>query len=113
MNRLRHLASLLLITAFAVFQLLSTAPVLCRCNLLAALSFRGPGVPAVEAPGEAAPGSTEECPGCMVSGLAAVLSPGVSVFAPSVRSTATSLPVDTAFRVLLGEALRSRAPPSA
>jgi hypothetical protein len=111
MNRLRHLATLLLVTAFAVFQLLSTAPVLCRCNLLA-LTFRGPGAPTVDVPEEASSESTNECPGCMVSGLSAVLSPGVSVFAPSVRSTAASLPVDTAVRVLLGEALRSRAPPS-
>jgi hypothetical protein len=47
----------------------------------------------------------------MVSGLSAVLSPGLSVFAPSVRVAAPPLPAYAAIRALPGEDLRSRAPP--
>jgi hypothetical protein len=113
MHRLRHLASLLLITAFAVFQLLATAPLLHpRCNPLGNLTFRGPAHPALHTPEGTSTGSPDECPVCMVSGLSAVLSPGLSVFAPSARAAAPLVPAYMAIRALSGEDLRSRAPPS-
>ncbi|HEX3554928.1 MAG TPA: hypothetical protein VIA62_17020 [Thermoanaerobaculia bacterium] len=114
MIRLRHLATLLLVTAFAVIQLLATAPLLHpNCNLLGMLAFQGPATPAVHTPEGAATGSTDECPVCMVSGLSAILSPGLAVFAPIARVAAPPLPADAAFRALFSENLRSRAPPSA
>jgi len=112
MNRLRLPATLLLVTAFAVFQLLATAPLLHpRCNLLGSLTLQGPNPAALHTPEGAATGNTDECPVCMVSGLAAVLSPGLSVFSPDARVVAHLLPARAAVRALPGEDLRSRAPP--
>jgi hypothetical protein len=113
MNRLRHSANLLLITAFTVIQLLATAPLLHpHCNLLGSLTLKGPTPSALHTPEGATTGSTDECPVCMVSGLSAVLSPGLSVFAPSARVAAASLPAGTVVRTLFSANLRSRAPPS-
>jgi hypothetical protein len=113
MNRRRPFATLLLVTAFAVFQLLATAPLLHpRCNLLGLLTFQGPAHPVLQTPEGTVTGSTDECPICMVSGLSAVLSPGLSVFAPSARVAAPLLPAYAAIRALPGEGLRSRAPPA-
>jgi hypothetical protein len=112
MNRLRHHATLLLVTAFAVVQLLATAPLLHpRCNPLGSLTFQGPNPSALHTPEGTSTGSPDECPVCMVSGLSAVLSPGLSVFAPSARLAALPLPAYAAIRALPGEDLRSRAPP--
>lgn len=113
MKRLRPLGTLLLVTAFAVLQLLATAPLLHpHCNLLGMLTLQGPATPAVHTPEGAPAGSTDECPVCMVSGLSAVLSPGLSVFAPSSCVAAPPLPAYAAIRALPGEDLRSRAPPA-
>ncbi|HEV7785893.1 MAG TPA: hypothetical protein VGQ28_11190 [Thermoanaerobaculia bacterium] len=113
MNRLRQLATLLLATAFAVVQLLATAPLLHpHCNLLGSLTLQGPAHPALHTPEGTSTGSTGECPVCMVSGLSAVLSPGLSVFAPITRVAAPPLPAYSAIRALPGEDLRSRAPPA-
>jgi hypothetical protein len=113
MHRLRHLGTLLLATAFTVVQLLATAPLLHpRCNLLGNLTLRGPAHPALHTPEGTLTGSPDECPVCMVSGLSAVLSPGLSVFAPSACAAAPPLPANVAIRALPGEDLRSRAPPS-
>ena len=62
MIRLRHLATLLLVTAFAVIQLLATAPLLHpNCNPLGTLALQGPAAPAVHTPeGTAASRSTDE-----------------------------------------------------
>jgi hypothetical protein len=112
MNRLRPLGTLLLVTAFAVIQLLATAPLLHpHCNLLGSLTLQGPNPAALHTPEGASTGSTDECPVCMVSGLSAVLSPGLAVFAPSARVAAPPLPAQVAVRALPGEDLRSRAPP--
>jgi len=115
MIRLRHLATLLLVTAFAVIQLLATAPLLHpNCNPLGTLALQGPAAPAVHTPaGTAASRSTDECPVCMVSGLSAVLSPGLAVFAPVARVDAPPLPAAAVVRTLFSANLRSRAPPSA
>jgi hypothetical protein len=113
MNRLRHHANLLLIIAFAVVQLLATAPLLHpHCNLLGALTLQGPDPSALHTPEGATTGNTDECPVCMVSGLSAMLSPGLSVFAPSARVAAASLPAGTVVRTVFSANLRSRAPPS-
>ncbi|HEX4960758.1 MAG TPA: hypothetical protein VF173_07960 [Thermoanaerobaculia bacterium] len=113
MNRLRPLATLLVVTAFAVIQLLATAPLLHpHCNLLGTLAFQGPAAPAVQTPEGSSTGRTDECPVCMASGLSAVLAPGLAVFAPSVRAAAPPLPAYCALRTLSGEGLRSRAPPA-
>ena len=113
MNRLRHLGNLLLITAFAVVQLLATAPLLHpHCNLLGNLTLQGPDPSALHTPEGATTGNTDECPVCMVSGLSAVLSPGLSLFAPSARVAAAPLPAGTVARTLFRANLRSRAPPS-
>ncbi|MFY9825547.1 MAG: hypothetical protein WAM82_29505 [Thermoanaerobaculia bacterium] len=112
MHRLRPLGTLLLATAFTVVQLLATAPLLHpRCNLLGMLTLQGPTPAALHTPERASTGSTDECPVCMVSGLAAVLSPSLSVFAPNARVAAQLLPVQAAIRALPGENLHSRAPP--
>jgi len=112
MNRLRPLGTLLLVTAFAVVQMLATAPLLHpHCNLLGNLTLRGPAHPALHTPEGTSTGSPDQCPVCMVSGLSAVLSPGLSVFAPSARVAAPPLPAYVAIRALPGEDLRSRAPP--
>lgn len=114
MNRLRRLATLLLVTAFAVFQLLATEPLLHpRCSLLGAVTLQGPATPALHTPEGTASGSSDECPVCMVSGLSAVLSPGLSVFSPVVRVSAPPLPADNIVRILFRANLRSRAPPTA
>jgi hypothetical protein len=113
MNRLRHPATLLLATAFAVVQLLATAPLLHpNCNPLGVLAIQGPAIPAVHTPEGTATRSTDECPVCMVSGLSAILSPGLAVFAPIARVAAPPLPAYCALRTLPGEGLRSRAPPA-
>jgi hypothetical protein len=113
MIRLRPLATLLLVASFAAFQLLATAPLLHpNCNLLGMLVIQGPATPAVHTPSEAATGSTDECPVCMVSGLSAILSPGLAVFAPIARVATPPLPAGTVVRALFSANLRSRAPPS-
>jgi hypothetical protein len=116
MNRLRSSATLLLVTAFAVFQLLATAPLFhsAHCETLESLTqavhqreaptFRDGGGAGLERPAD--------CPVCMVSGLAAILSPGLSVCSPTAHKAASHLSVDAAVRRLSSENLRSRAPPS-
>jgi hypothetical protein len=117
MNRLRHSAILLLITAFAVFQLLATAPLFhsAHCESLETLAqakhqreapaFRDGGGRTLE--------DTDECPVCMASGLSAILSRGLPVFAPAPRLATPPLPSGFAVRARFSENLRSRAPPSA
>ena len=116
MNRLRSSATLLLVAAFAVFQLLATAPLFhtAHCESLESLTqakhqreaptFRDGGGAELE--------RTTECPVCMVSGLAAILSPGLSVGAPTAHKAASPLPSDAAVSPLSSENLRSRAPPA-
>lgn len=116
MNRLRSSATLLLVTAFAVFQLLATAPLFhsARCENLESLTqaqhqreaptFRDGGGVELE--------RTTECPVCMVSGLAAILSPGLSVCAPTAHRAASHLSPDVTAGPLSSENLRSRAPPA-
>jgi hypothetical protein len=116
MNRLRHLALLLLVTAFAVFQSLATAPLFhpdCESleTLIQAQHVRE--APALSTPEGMVPRNTEECPVCMVSGLAAILSPGLAVFAPTAHLTAPPRTSDGAVRARPSESLRSRAPPAA
>jgi hypothetical protein len=117
MNRLRSSATLLLVAAFAVFQLLATAPLFhtAHCESLESLTqaqhqreaptFRNGGGAELERPAE--------CPVCMVSGLAAILSPGLSVCAPTAHRAGSQLPPDAALGALSSENLRSRAPPAA
>jgi hypothetical protein len=116
MNRLRSSATLLLVAAFAVFQLLATAPLFhsAHCESLESLTqaqhqreaptFRDGGGAELE--------RTTECPVCMVSGLAAILSPDLSICAPTTHGAASLLPPDAAAGPLSSENLRSRAPPS-
>jgi hypothetical protein len=115
MNRLRHLATLLLVTAFAVFQLIAPAPWLHpRCNAWGALGqvFQGPEPPAVQTDdGAATPGSSDECLVCRVSGLSAILLPGLAVHAATAVLAAPLLPVEEPARAPFSEQLRSRAPP--
>ena len=115
MIRSRKLASLLLATVFAVFQLLATAP------LLHADSERVQAVvtaqhqreaPAFRGLGEGVRRSTDECPLCLLSGLTVVLSPRLAVFAPKVLQAQPVLPADVALRAPFSEHLRSRAPPA-
>ena len=90
MNRLRHLATLLLVTAFAVFQLLATAPLFHPdCESLGVLASRLTSARLrPSTPEGTATRSTDDCPVCMVSGLAAILSPGLAVFAPTAHVAA-------------------------
>jgi len=112
MIRSRKLASLLLV-AFAAFQLLVMAPQLHpHCNNLGLL-LQSASDPAVQAPGEKALQTGDECPICMASSLAAVLSPRLAVFAPKVLLAAPTLPADVPPRAPVSEHLRSRAPPAA
>jgi len=117
MKRLRHPATLLLVTAFAVFQLLATAPLLHpRCNAWGPLvqALQGSEAPAVHPQeGAATPGSTDECLVCRVSGLSAILLPGLTVFAATAHLAAPPLPSEAPVRAPFSENLRSRAPPSA
>ncbi len=116
MNRLRHPAILLLVTVFAVFQLLATAPLFhsAHCESLETLAQakHQREAPTFRNGGGVALGSTDECPVCMVSGLAAILSPGLSVFAPTAHVAASHLPPGAAVRAFASEDLRSRAPPA-
>jgi hypothetical protein len=116
MNRLRPITTLLLVTAFAVFQLLAPAPWFhsAHCDSLETLAqakhqresptFRNGAGVGLE--------NTDECPVCMVSGLAAILSPGLAVFAPTDHLTASYKAPDGLVRALRSESLRSRAPPA-
>jgi hypothetical protein len=116
MNRLRHLTILLLVTAFAVFQLLATAPLFhpdCESLETTIQAQHVREAPALGTPEGASSRNTDECPVCMVSGLAAILSPGLAVFAPTAHLSTPHLAPDAAVRVLRGESLRSRAPPAA
>jgi hypothetical protein len=115
MIRSRKLASLLLAAVFAVFQLLATAP------LLHADSERVQAVvtaqhqleaPAFRGLGEGLQRSTDECPICMASNLAAVLAPRLAVFAPKVLQAQPILPAGVPLRAPFSEHLRSRAPPA-
>jgi hypothetical protein len=116
MNRLRHLAILLLVTAFAVSQLLATAPLFhsAHCESLETLAQakHQREAPTFRNGGGVALGGSEECPACMVSGLAAILSPGLAVFAPATHVAAPPLPADAAVRFLVSKDFRSRAPPA-
>lgn len=115
MNRLRYRLTLLLVTAFAVFQLLATAPLFHPdCESLETLvqAQHEREAPALRAPGGVVPRSADECPICMVSGLAAILSPGLAVFAPTAHVDAPHLPPDAGVQALASENLRSRAPPA-
>jgi hypothetical protein len=115
MHRLRHLALLLLITAFAVFQALATAPLFhpdCESLETQVQAQHVREAPALGSPEAASPRNTDECPVCMVSGLAAILSPGLAVFAPADHLTAPQRAPDGLVRALRSENLRSRAPPA-
>jgi hypothetical protein len=115
MNRFRPFTVLLLATAFAVFQLLATAPLFhSHCESLETVvqAKHAREAPTLRGPKGALPRSTDECPACMVSGLAAVLSPGLAVFAPIAYVAAAHRPSDAAVRALLSDDLRSRAPPA-
>jgi len=116
MNRLRHSAILLLITAFAVFQLLATAPLFhsSHCESLETLAQakHQREAPAFRDGGGRTLQDADECPVCMVSGLSAVLSRSLPVFAPTPRLAAPPLPPGVAARALFGENIRSRAPPT-
>jgi hypothetical protein len=115
MNRLRHLSALLLVVAFATFQLLASAPLFHshHCESLETLSQakHQREAPAFRPLGETLPEGTDECPVCMVSGLAAILSPGLAVLTPTADQAALLLPPDAAVRVTAAGSLRSRAPP--
>jgi hypothetical protein len=112
MNRPRHLANLLLIAAFAAVQLLATAPLLHPfCNPLGLL-IQGPASSAVHTPEGTAGRAAEECPICMVSGLAAVLAPRLAVSAPAAHSAKPLPPTVADLFSRAGEDLRSRAPPA-
>ncbi|HXO22782.1 MAG TPA: hypothetical protein VOA87_22925 [Thermoanaerobaculia bacterium] len=116
MIRRRPLATLLLLTSFTAFQLLSSAPQLHpRCNLLGALeqALEGPAATAVHTQEETAGRSTDDCPVCMVSSLSAILAPGLLVFAPAAHPSAPVMRADSAVQAPFREDLRSRAPPSA
>jgi hypothetical protein len=115
MNRLRHAAALLLVTAFTAFQLLASAPLLhSHCENLETLAQakHQREAPAFRPLGQTLPQGTEECPVCMVSGLSAILSPGLAVLAPSAHVAAAPVPADAAVRSSRSESLRSRAPPA-
>jgi hypothetical protein len=116
MNRLRHSATLLLITAFAVFQLLATAPLLhsAGCENLESLSQakHQREAPAFRDGGGRTRG-TDECPVCMVSGLSAILSPDLAVFSPLALQAVPLLPAGAAERSPSHRNLRGRAPPAA
>jgi hypothetical protein len=116
MNRLRQAVLLLLITAFAVFQALATAPLFhpdCESLETAVQAEHVREAPALSTPEGCTPRSADECPVCMVSGLAAILSPGLAVFAPTDHLTASYKAPDGLVRALRSESLRSRAPPAA
>jgi hypothetical protein len=116
MNRLRHLAILLLVTAFAVFQLLSTAPLFhpdCESLETTIQAQHVREAPAFGTPEGMDPRNTDECPVCMVSGLAAILSPGLALSAPTAHVSAPLRTPDGAVRSFRSESLRSRAPPAA
>jgi hypothetical protein len=116
MNRLRHLTLLLLVTAFAVFQSLATAPLFHPDYESLETTIQAQHVreaPALGAPEGTSPRNADECPVCMISGLAAILSPGLAVFAPTDHQSTPHLAPGAAVRVLRGESLRSRAPPAA
>jgi hypothetical protein len=116
MNRLRHLAILFLVTAFAVFQLLATAPLFhpdCESLETTIQAQHVREAPALGSPEGAAPRNADECPVCMVSGLAAILSPGLAVFAPTAHQDTPHLAPDASVRALRSQNLRSRAPPAA
>jgi hypothetical protein len=111
MIRSRKFASLLLV-AFVAFQLLAMAPRLHpHCNNLGLLLQSAAG-PAVEAPGEKALQTGDECPICMASSLVAILSPRLAVFAPKVLLAGPPLSADIPPRLPISEHLRSRAPPT-
>ncbi len=116
MNRLRHLVLLLLITAFAVFQALATAPLFhpdCESLETQVQAQHVREAPALGSPEASVPHNSDECPVCMVSGLSAILSPGLALFAPTDHQTAPYKAPDGLVRALRSENLRSRAPPSA
>ncbi len=115
MNRLRSLSTLLLVT-LAVLQSLATAPLFhSHCESLQALSVakHEREAPTLRGPLGAIQSNTDECPACMVSGLAVVLSPGLAVFAPTAHVAAPHRLSDAAVRALFSGHLRSRAPPAA
>ena len=115
MNRLRHLAILLLVTAFAVFQSLATAPLFhpdCESLETTIQAQHVREAPAFGTPEGMDPRGTDECPVCMISGLAAILSPGLAVFAPTAHLGTLYRTPDGHVRALRGERLRSRAPPA-
>ena len=116
MNRLRHLSALLLVVAFATFQLLASAPLFhsSHCESLETLAQakHQREAPAFRPLGETLPQSTDDCPVCMVSGLAAILSPGLAVLTPTAQPAALLLPPDVAVRATAAGSLRSRAPPA-
>jgi hypothetical protein len=116
MNRLRHLSALLLVVAFATFQLLASAPLFhsAHCESLETLAQakHQREAPAFRPLGETLPEGSDDCPVCMVSGLAAILSPGLAVLTPTADQAALLLPPGVALRAAATGALRSRAPPA-
>ncbi|HEY3566382.1 MAG TPA: hypothetical protein VGP73_00515 [Thermoanaerobaculia bacterium] len=115
MNRLRHPSALLLAVVFAAFQLLATAPVLhtdCETVQAVITAQHQREAPAFRGEAGGLPRSADECPICMLSGLTAVLSPQLAVFAPAPFVTEPLPPAAAAARALHCHSLGSRAPPA-
>jgi len=115
MIRARKLASLLLVVAFAAFQLLATAPLLhADCERVQAVvtAQHQLEAPAFRGLGEGLPRSTDECPLCLLSGLTVVFSPRPAVFSPAPLLAVPLPPAIATARAPYCESLGSRAPPA-
>jgi hypothetical protein len=116
-GRLRRIAALVIVLIFGTLELSASAPGLHRHNegldgLLrsAQASTSGPSVALPDGHREQAP---RECPACTISGLFAIASREVPVWAPAARVQSSPPDAVRALSAPFVASVRGRAPPSA
>lgn|SRR6185369_7535428 len=122
-GRLRRIAALIVCLIFGALELSASAPGLHRHNegldgVLRSSQAMSPGSSGLSGPSVALPDrhteqAPRECPACTISGLFAIASRGVPVWAPATRVQSSPPDAVRALPTPFVASVRGRAPPSA
>jgi hypothetical protein len=116
----RRIAALIVCLIFGALELSASAPGLHRHNecldgLLRSgqAATSGTACPSVALPDGHTEQALRECPACMISGLFAIASRGIPVWAPATRAQSSPPDAVRALPTPFVASVRGRAPPSA
>ena len=116
-GRLRRIAALIVCLIFGALELSAAAPGLHRHNEgldgVVRSSQAVTSGPIVALPSRHTEQAPRECPACMISGLFAIASRGVPVWAPATRVQSSPPDAVRALPTPFVASVRGRAPPSA